>query len=137
MSIVYTVTYSQAIQANVTIESKEIDVDETAIFDARASYFANYEELGVRALPGIVYSWKCPDPFTAYCASWYNSPVLEITPTAFANLGGAMQRDYTFTVQTWSVEAGLEPANVFESSVRVQWKNLQAPDFDLVVPQEA
>ena len=137
MSIVYTVNYQQAIVANVTASSDTFDVDDSAIFDARGSRFANHEALGLDPSKGIVYAWKCPEPFTAYCTTWHNSPVLEITPAAFKSLGGRMLNKYRFTVQTWSVESGTEPPQVFESGVTVEWKVLQAPNFGLMIPGAA
>ena len=83
-----------------------------------------------------MYKWKCPEPFTTYCDGWDGSPILEITPGTFRNLGGKMLQDYEFTVQTWSIESGNVPAEVFESSVSVQWKILQAPEFALSIMGE-
>ena len=74
----------------MTANKKEYDIDDSAIFDARRSKFANAAELGLNPTSGIVYSWKCPEPFTEYCKTWYNSPILEITPNAFRDLGGKM-----------------------------------------------
>lgn len=98
MSIVYEVNYQYAIRANVTASKKEFDIKDSAIFDARGSKFANAEELGLKPSSGIVYSWKCPEPFTNYCKTWHNSPILEITPTAFKLLGGKMLTNYRFTI---------------------------------------
>ena len=131
MNIVYTVNYQQGIRANVTASKEEFDVDDSAVFDARASAFRVSES---RA--GIMYKWKCPEPFTGYCDGWDGSPVLEIPPATFRNLGGKMLQDYEFTVQTWSIESGNVPPEVFESSVSVQWKILQAPIFDLTIMGE-
>ena len=66
----------------------EVDIDASLVLDARRSKFENYETLGLRPLAGIVYKWRCPEPFTEYCDSWYNSPILEITPEAFVASGG-------------------------------------------------
>ena len=131
MNIVYTVNYQTAIKANLTAPKEEFDVDDSAVFDARQSAFRVSED---RA--GIMYKWKCPEPFTAYCHGWEGSPILEITPGTFRNLGGKMLHDYVFTVQTWSIESGNVPADVFESSVIAQWKILQAPVFGLTIMGE-
>ena len=46
-----------------------------------------------------------------------------------------MLNKYDFVVETWSIEAGMMPVEVFSSSQKVQWKTLQSPEFKLMIAE--
>jgi len=96
----------------------------------------NADALGLRKVGGIVYNWICEEPFTEYCQSWNNSPVIQITPTVFERLGGKILNPYEFKLQTWSIESGMAPASTFNTTLRVEWKKLKAPEFTINIPEE-
>ena len=122
MNMVYTLTYVDQINPELKVSQNPIDVRTTVTFNATESKFASTGDN-----KGIVYKWICPDIFQGFCDEWDGSPVMEITPQAFNTFGGIENRDYDFTIETFSINIGDRPEleeQIFKKKVTVRWANI-------------